>query len=322
MLAMVVVLMRLAGRPESWAWFNVLSQQEQSEQPRTTPDEIDTRQASVERSSDAPDVMRIGATFDAPSEDASETLPGLRRDEFAGVADDTVLRGGDEHAAFFRTFEVLRGLDEQSPTLPRPRDVGFVQLFRQPEAYRGEWIRVSGTVRRALPIATPANDHQVDKLYQLWLQPEGRPDDLLAIDVLQLPPGFPTGEAVKAPVTVDGVFFKRWAYHAGDGIRTVPLILARTVAWTPEVAPVVAAPAFGPFEIGLSALSVAALIGFVIWLARSGRRRNVPDVAFNVRQLAAKDHGNDVARMLADLRMREEQSVPSDREHTAKEWDA
>lgn len=316
MLALVVVLMKLAGRPESWNWFNVLAPQPKAAATLAQDGPIDTLQPDENISAEVPDAMRIAPAVTPPEDGDRESLPGLRRDAFAGVADDTVLRGGDEHEAFFQTLEVLQGIDEQSATLPRPIDVGFVQLFRQPQAYRGDWIRVSGVVRRALPISVPKNAHGVQELHQLWLQPEGRPDDLLAVDVLQLPPGFPTGTAVKAPVTIDGVFFKRWAYHAGDGIRTSPLILARTVVWTPEAAPLATARSISPSEIAIAALVVAATVGLAMWFIWGGhQRRTELKATTDFRELAARDRGNDVHRMLADLQH-------SDQDAAAQESDS
>ncbi len=309
MLALVLVLMRVAGREQAWHWMFSGEPVDSSAQPEAPPERIDSKQPAMAATADVPDVMRIQRAL-VPSADAEkEVLPGLRKELFASVVDDTVLRGGDEHAAFFRTLTVLSDTDEQEQALPQPIEVGFVQLHRQPESYRGEWIRVRGVVRRALPIAMPKNEQGIEQLYQLWLQPDGRPDDLLAIDVLQLPPGFPSGEAVKAPVTIDGVFFKRWAYQAHDAIRTVPLVLARTVVWTPTPSSAPAAPEkFDRGEQALAMLAVLCAGGVILFMIRSGRNRslrNALPATPNLHHLAALDHGNDVARMLAEVRDRE-----------------
>lgn len=309
LLALVVVLMRLAGRPESWNWFDTIAPRREAPRAARDDEPIDTRRSAIS-TTDASDVMRIGPTIAPGTGDATESLPGLRRDTFSSVIDDTVLRGGEEHEAFFRTLAVLSGLDERAATTPRPTEVGFVQLFRQPEAYRGEWVRVRGVVRRALPIATPKNEHGVAELRQLWLQPEGRPDDLLAVDVLQLPPGYPQGAEVEAPVTIDGVFFKRWAYHAEDGIRTAPLLLARTVTWTPEPAPSLASDEPGSYRAVDIALGVGLVVGLVAvagWLARGKRNiRRESGEPMDLAQLAGQDQGSDVSRMLAELSARAE----------------
>jgi hypothetical protein len=325
LLALVVVLMRVVGRPESWTWLTALTPPAEQVEPPGDVTPIDTRRAGIVSPADDADVVQIARATPLVVANGRESLPGLRRDVFASVEDDTVLRGGDEHDAFFRALAVLSELDEQSPGTPTPTDVGFVQLFRQPEAYRGEWIRVRGIVRRALPITTPTNDHGIAQLHQLWLQPEGRPDDLLAIDVLQLPPGFPTGAKVETPVTIDGIFFKRWAYHAEDGIRTAPLILARTVVWTPEVEPAAAPSRFGGYrelDMILAAGLVLGVVGIVIWMTRAGRQRSRHDreASLNASQLAEQDHGSDVSRMLAELAARgdaDEEDQPPTRKFDA-----
>lgn len=313
-LALVLLLMRVVGRATSWAWMFGADAVSLSDAP--PPEKVDSRQPARIASAEGADVVRIAPMQKPRAADARETLPGLRRDLFAEVADDTVLRGGAEHDAFYRTLEVLRGTDELDAATPRPVEVSFLQLFRQPEAYRGEWVRLRGVVRRALPVQTTPNDYGVTNLYQVWMQPEGRPDDLLAVDVLQLPPGFPEGEKVNANATVDGVFFKRWAYPAGDGIRSAPLILARTVVWTPATPATVAKQAMDPVNLVLSFLAVFGVAGAVIWIVRTGRRdrQHAAMTKADMERLASLDRGNDVSRMLAELRAREtdDRDAPSD----------
>lgn len=312
MLALVLVLMRIAGREQAWQWMFNGEPTDVNVDAVVPSDRIDSRRPVRSTTADVPDAVRIQPAPIASVDGTKEVLPGLRKDLFANVVDDTVLRGGEEHTAFFRTLSVLSLTDEQDAALPVPIEVGFVQLYRQPASYRGEWVRVRGVVRRAMSIAMPRNEEGIENLHQLWLQPEGRPDDLLAVDVLHLPAGFPTGEAVKAPVTVDGVFFKRWAYPAQDAIRTVPLVLARTVVWTPLVSESpVEVIEYRRGEQVLAAIAVLCIGGVVLFLIRSGRdrsRRDSQSVAPDFGQLAALDQGSDVARMLAEVRERESAS--------------
>src|SRR5690606_8674716 len=109
-------------------------------------------------------------------------------------------------------------------------------------------------------------------------------------------------------VVIDGVFFKRWAYQAQDRkIHTTPLLLARTVVWTPPAPAGIAAPtAFSRLDLALAASAVALIAGVVGYIVRGGRRvvasaKTAPDF----QHLAEQDAGNDVARMLKNLRERE-----------------
>jgi len=305
MLALVLVLMRFAGREQSWAW--LFPAQPADEAPTSSPEPVDS--VLPEKSAEVPDAVHMPPAGTSVQVAPKRLLPGLPQTLYAQVVDDTVLRGGDEHEAFFQTLAVLAKTDEQDASLPQPLEVSFVQLHRQPKPYRGEWVRVRGVARGAFPVDIPNNEHGVAELHQIWLQPEGRPDDLLAVNVLQLPPGFPTGESIEARVAVDGVFFKRWAYRAHDAIRTTPLVLARTVVWTPAAATAQpSAPALSPLQlaVGVSAVVFVGLVAFVF--LRGGRRRSASDFASlapNYQKLAQLDAGGDVSRMLAELRARE-----------------
>jgi hypothetical protein len=110
-------------------------------------------------------------------------------------------------------------------------------------------------------------------------------------------------------VTIDGVFFKRLAYPAQDKkIRTAPLLLARTVVWTPPAPTGIPTPAeFSPLDMALAGTAVALVIGVVVLIVRGGGRPVAPTTATtpDFHLLAEQDAGNDVARMLTNLRERE-----------------
>jgi hypothetical protein len=306
MLGLVLVLMRMAGREQSWTW---LFREEAGTVNAQAPAEPVDSVLSAGSAADVPDAVRMQRLNSSGAVTPKHLLPGLPRELYASVVDDTVLRGGDEHEAFFQTLAVLGKTDELDASLPKPLDVSFVQLHRQPESYRGEWVRVRGIARGAFPVLYPLNTYGVSSLYQVWLQPEGRPDDLLAVNLLQLPPGFPQGKKIRAEVTIDGVFFKRWAYPAQDKkIRTAPLLLARTVVWTPPAPTGIPTPAeFSPLDMALAGTAVALVIGVVVLIVRGGGRPVAPTTATtpDFHLLAEQDAGNDVARMLTNLRERE-----------------
>jgi hypothetical protein len=108
---------------------------------------------------------------------------------------------------------------------PRGRDVTFAQLFSQPRSFRGRRVRMVGTIRRLQEVAAPANALGIERYWQAWLDPAGGPASPVVVYFLSLPPDTPTGMRVDIPAIVDGVFFKRWAYEAGDGIRLAPLLM-------------------------------------------------------------------------------------------------
>lgn len=62
--------------------------------------------------------------------------------------------------------------------------------------------------------------------------------------VRELPPGMPIGESIYANVSVNGVYFKQWAYRSeylsdvaqgkGDALQFSPLLIGKTVIWHPD----------------------------------------------------------------------------------------
>ena len=139
-------------------------------------------------------------------------------------------------------FGVLVDAAEEFDTLPVPenpvRQVGFQQLFRQSEEYRGKLVTVRGDLRLMYYVEAPENSASLEGYYVLWLRPAGGPNFPLVVYCLDVPPGFPPVKETRQrvttlhePVELTGFFFKRWAYRAQDGIRTVPLLLAKIPQW-------------------------------------------------------------------------------------------
>lgn len=136
--------------------------------------------------------------------------------------------------------------------------VGFSQLFSQPADYRGRVVTLSGTIRRGVPKRAHKNDSGIGHHWQCWLFPDGSDNPVVAY-VLRPPDGFPEGQAVHEAVRLDGLFYKRWAYLAGDGIRTAPVVIARTMDWRrPPTVRQDALPALPVIVAGVRAAGVLA----------------------------------------------------------------
>lgn len=167
-----------------------------------------------------------------------ESLAGLQDtlDELAlmEIRDDMVWRPAEQHA-WFRLFEKLLEQEPQSLQQQSLGEVSFVQLFRQTNEYRGQVVTVKGRVELAYRVTPPKNDIGVEQYYVCWLRPTDSSDSPIVAYLLELPAGFPRvgneHTALREDLTLTGYFFKRWAYGAKDGIRTAPLVLARTPEW-------------------------------------------------------------------------------------------
>jgi len=215
-------------------------------------------------------------------------FPGVHAQYLDAVRDDTVFRA-PESDAWFHLLELLEKNTEERLAKGSSGPVGYLQLERQPQAYRGRLVTVSGTARSAQEVAAPENAYGIERYYQIWLQPLRSDPELIVVYTLYLPFDFPVGEELDEPVSATGFFFKRWAYPSRSGILTAPLVLARSIQWTPVQ---LAVPPGSSEEQTLLAAAAAAVIAlcFVVWVWRRSRRPRSAgaqaDVQFDVQALA------------------------------------
>lgn len=210
----------------------------------------------------------------------------LDESDLAAVRDDTVWRP-EEREAWFRLLERLQSADEQSLARQSVGDVGFVQIFRQSQEYRGRMVTVRGTIWRAYRVAAPPNDLGITGYYLLWLRPADGTNLPIVVYALELPPGFPplADEQVQLrhEVEVHGFFVKRWVYRAQDGLNSAPLLLAKAPRLIPTAVTETSGIETWTARQGKSLWMVVAGIGIVLaglaatlaWLASWSSRPSV-----------------------------------------------
>jgi hypothetical protein len=180
--------------------------------------------------------------FVSPPPVAPEKVPspprpgGVRADLLASVEDDTPFTPfvSDDHEVWLYLFGTLQKSDDaalEEKTASRPT---YAQLFKRPEAYRGQLVTVRGTVRRVHRLTAPPNPCGIEEYYETWLQPADNPSSPMIIYSLHLPERFPLGMDVAEVAEVTGLYFKRSAYQAADTVRTAPTLLARNLRWVPQ----------------------------------------------------------------------------------------
>lgn len=195
------------------------------------------------------------------------------------VRDDRVLEARDT-LAWFASCQEVAGESPPGPTVAE--EVGFRQLFQQPAAYRGHSVRIRGTVRRISQVRAPNNPLGIEHYQILWTQPVGSANAPFVVYALQLPQGFPVETNASSDSTpverhddveFTGIFFKRFAYRAQDGIRTAPLLVARISEWEPEQTPVPQHTDLpSPLTIGITLALVAAFcISWAAFVYRSSQ---------------------------------------------------
>ena len=231
LLGLVFFLMRETREPRNWDWFFLLTQQPHQAAPETVAGiDIDTRLKTV----DLPEAVE-GAFISPlpkppPQLGEKAYFPGVQPELFADVRDDTVSRAA-ELPSYLNLLEVLQNTSDEALAQASSGPVAFVQLFEQPDEFRGELVSLRGKLRRIEKVPAPKNDLGLESYYQAWLQPYDNRNALIVIYTLYLPHDFPLGDRIAEEVELTGFSYKRWAYRATDTIRTAPMVLARNMHW-------------------------------------------------------------------------------------------
>lgn len=164
---------------------------------------------------------------------------GLKPEQFEAFQDDTVYRG-DEVKSMYAIFKTVRDSDQRDLELATVGRLNFRQLFEQTKVYRGDVVTIAGIVKRIIKLDAPPNAAGIEKFYEVWIIPAGGTLPLVA-DVIEVPKGFPAGSTDQF-VAVTGVFIKRLQYPGEDRLkqkdvtRSAPLVLAKTLTWSPDAA--------------------------------------------------------------------------------------
>ncbi len=218
--------------------------------------------------------LALAVSEPSPAEVHKSLFPGVRSDYLDSVRDDTVFRAS-ESDAWFHLLELLDRTSQAKLEAASLGPVGYLQLDDQAPSYRGRLVTVSGTVRKVKLVEAPENGYDIKRYYQLWLQPLRSEPELIVVYALKLPEGFPQGDELDAEVHTTGFFFKRWAYKSQDGIRSVPLVLARTVDWRPPP-PATARPPAGEQYVFVVGAAIALAVVVIAFVAARNRRAARP----------------------------------------------
>lgn len=208
-------------------WLDILDQMQQHWRGHSLPALQGLDETPPSTAADQAEIRRIQSELDTVF--------------MAEIRDNTVFRAA-ETDAWFRLLERLAGNDVGDPSQIAPPVVSFGQLFKQPDVYRGRLVTVQGTAKRAEFMEAPENIYGISNYFRLWLQPSGSNSPIVVYS-LEIPERFPAATIAQAPgsyvdmdeaVEITGFFFKRWPYAAQDGTRLAPVLLSRTVSWSPD----------------------------------------------------------------------------------------
>lgn len=322
MLLLVFLLMVEAGKPRHWQW---LFREPAATQGLSTASRASN--TSPDASSTIGDTSLSGGDLGLLA-GSHAYLPGIERADIESLQDNTAFLP-EETDIWYRWLNILRQANAETLASASIHRVGYVQVFRQTEGYRGKLVRVKGTVRRAHYIKAPENSAHIEGYWQCWLFPEGRDagGSPIVVYALQMPPGFPEGMQFNEPAEFVGLVYKRWAYPATLGPAVAPLLLANTGQWAPQPKRI-DRPSLPGTATFLGAIVVTALLGVgIAWTVNARSRAfsntsqtrgpanqfrpenadrlrelgELPDVRTQLRDLADRDaQGRDEGRSTKD----------------------
>lgn len=142
------------------------------------------------------------------------------------VVDGSVWRSGD-FDLFYRYLDQASGLSGEGVAAS-----GVLPLLQQPDVFRNQLLRTSGTVARTEHIEAKENPYGITEYWQLWIRPADGADRPLVAIVPTVPPLVesvgPNAIAEEGPrVTIIGRFLKRLAYQSALGADLAPVVVGR-----------------------------------------------------------------------------------------------
>ena len=180
------------------------------------------------------------------------------------VQDNAVLLS-EENEAWFRLWERLTS-DEEAASSPPPTAATYVQLFSQPNEYRGQLVKVRGQARMAYHARAAQNPFGIEGYYVFAVLPAEGGDNPLIVYCRDVPQGFPEIKdrdvdrqttSLREEMHFTGYYFKRWVYQSRAGPNLAPLLIAKITDWTPRAT--LTTPADAPPKIGVMAIAVIGL---------------------------------------------------------------
>lgn len=179
-----------------------------------------TTEAAAQRTSTQPtslDRPRVAA-FLAALDDAAASR----------VVDGSVWRSGD-FDLFYRYLDQASGLSDEGVATS-----GVLPLLQQPDVFRNQLVRISGTVARTERIDAKENPYGISEYWQLWIRPADGADRPLVAVVPAVPALIesvgPDAIIAEGPrVKIVGRFLKRLAYQSALGADLAPVVVGRIV---------------------------------------------------------------------------------------------
>lgn len=187
-----------------------------------------------------------------------------------------------EQSAYWRLMSWARAEPFESLEKRARKEIPFIQLWEQPEQYRGELVRLRLHVARVLEFKAPErNDRVPPTVYEAWGWTDDSKDLPYVVVFPDLPEGLKTGQKVSGEIVFVGYFLKVMSYTPADAtadarFRGAPLFVGRA---RPAVSAAAKAPArrvggdggLTTPVVALIAAGVVGIVGLGLWSVFRGK---------------------------------------------------
>lgn len=197
------------------------------------------------------------------------------------LAEETPLSRQEEFAADFREERRLANTRyaKRKPSEFQP----FVDLFQNPDEYRGRPVSLHGVLRKLTKFDPGKNSLGIDEAYEGWLYTDDAQSNPTVIVFTSKPQKLSVGGDLTEEIRVTGYFLKMYGYEAQDVTRKAPLLLAGEVEWRPSPEKYVAKSL--SLETYLLVGFIVLLVGYAMWQTNrremTGRPRPQTEVDFS-----------------------------------------
>ncbi len=236
----------------------------------------------------------------AAAEEIPASLDGgmtLNRALLANVSDNTIGLQFEDRPAYFNGLWLCRQLEprdlarlaEETRQLwisGKPADEQkkpwqpFVEVFQNPEAFRGHPVTLHGYFRKLVKYDPGKNDLGFRHVYEGWMYTDDSQSNPAVVIFTKKPDQLPVGADITEEVHFTGYFLKMYGYHAQDTTRRAPLFVAGEVTWIPH-RPANERATIPTWAYVTTALVVLAAIVAVVHLNQDRTLHRTEPVAFD-----------------------------------------
>ncbi|GIX04897.1 MAG: hypothetical protein KatS3mg114_0766 [Planctomycetaceae bacterium] len=217
------------------------------------------------------------------------------------IEDNTLGIRAKEATAFYGILRMLARLPQQVLEHAADREALYINLMTDPERYRGRPVTIQGDMWRCYPVPIRDTTAGLSQLYEGWIFTADSGTHPYRVVCTALGMGLKTGEHLRVPVKVTGIFFKREGYRTPGGLHVAPTLLAKRIQ--------IQRAGFSshqPDRLDPLTLAVVVALGliltttFVAVIWQDVRRRMTSRVERSAETMLAENHALDYWRRLTE----------------------